>query len=88
METPTRVLSIDIGVKNFCFCIVDFHEDEFELVHIEKTEIGSVKQTAHVLTTALVDFLRASEAINEKPVHRIYVEQQVSKRPKNIILAY
>lgn len=88
METTTRVLSIDIGIKNFCFCIVDFHEDEFELVHIEKTEIGTVKQTAHVLTTALVDFFRTSDAINEKPIHFIYVEQQVSKSPKNMILAY
>lgn len=87
-NTPTRVLSIDIGIKNFCFCIVDFQEDEFDLVHIEKTEIGTVKQTAHVLTTALVDFLRSSEAINEKPIHHIFMEAQLSRAIKNTILSY
>ena len=87
-DTPTRVLSIDMGVINFCFCIVDFTEDDFELVHIEKVSIGKMKQTAHVLSTALVDFLRSSEAINEKLINYIFIEQQMSRAIKNTILAY
>lgn len=86
--SPTRVLSIDMGVINFCFCIVDFTEDGFDLVHIEKVSIGTMKQTAHVLSTALVDFLRSSEAINEKPINYIFIEQQMSRAIKNTILAY
>lgn len=88
MDTPTRVLSIDVGIVNYSFCIVDFEEDEFELVHIEKVAIGTVKQTAHVLADALVDFLRSSEAINEKPIHYIFCEAQMSRAIKNTILAY
>lgn len=87
-DTPTRVLSIDLGIINFCFCIMDFKDDEFELVHIEKISIGKMKQTAHVLTTALVDFLRSSDAINEKPIHYIFIESQMSRAIKNTILAY
>lgn len=88
MDTPTRVLSIDVGIVSYSFCIVDFEEDEFELVHIEKVAIGTVKQTAHVLAEALVDFLRSSEAINEKPIHYIFCEAQMSRAIKNTILAY
>lgn len=84
----TRVLSVDIGVINFCFCIMDFKDDEFELVHIEKVAIGTMRNTAHVLTEALVDFLRSSEAINEKPIHYIFCENQMSRAVKNTILAY
>lgn len=87
-DIPTRVLSIDMGVINFCFCIVDFKEDDFELVHIEKVSIGKMKQTAHALSTALVDFLRSSEAINDKPINYIFIEQQMSRAIKNTILAY
>ena len=88
MDAPTRVLSIDVGIVNYSFCIVDFEEDEFELVHIEKVAIGTVKQTAHVSADALVDFLRSSEAINEKPIHYIFCEAQMSRAIKNTILAY
>lgn len=88
METPTRVLSIDIGIVSYSFCIVDFRHDDFELVHIEKTAIGTMKQTAHVLAEALVDFLRSSEPINEKPIDYIYIENQLSRAIKNTILAY
>lgn len=89
METPTRVLSIDLGIVNFCFCIMDFDEDgDFDLVHIEKVSIGTMKQTAHALTIGLVDFLRSSEAINEKPINYIFIEQQMRVAPKNTIVAY
>lgn len=84
----TRVLSIDVGVINFCFCITDFEEDGFELVHIEKVAIGTVKQTAHVLTKALIEFLRGSDAINEKPIHYVYVENQMARAIRNTILGY
>lgn len=87
-EEPVRVLSIDIGIKNLSFCIVDFNQDGFELVHIEKTSIGNMKDTAHKLTTSLVDFLRTSEAINEKPIHYIFCESQMSRAIKNTILSY
>lgn len=88
VDTPTRVLSIDIGVKNLCFCIMDFTEDDFELVYVEKVSIGTMKQTAHVLSKALVNFLRSSEAINEKPVNYIFIEQQMKIAIKNTIMAY
>lgn len=84
----TRVLSIDLGIVNFCFCIVDFEENEFEVIHIEKVSIGKMKQTAHTLTNSLIDFLRSSDAINEKPINYIFVESQMSRAIKNTILAY
>jgi len=84
----TRVLSIDIGIINFCFCIVDFRDDGFELVHVEKASIGTMKQTAFELSKALIDFLRSSVAINDAPIHHIYLEQQMRVSPRNTILAY
>ncbi len=83
-----RVLSIDVGIVNFCFCIVDFRDDEFDLVHVEKASIGTARQTAHDLTRSLVDFLRASEAINEKPINFVFFEAQMSRAIKNTILSY
>lgn len=88
MEIPTRVLSIDVGILNFCFCIVDFQDDDFELVHVEKVAIGNMRQTAKVLTEALIDFLRSSEVINSKPITYIFIENQLSRAVKNTILAY
>lgn len=88
----TRVLSIDVGIINLAFCITDFYELEgevmFELVHIEKVQIGTMKQKAKVLMESVVDFFRESDAINEKPIDYIFVEQQLSKAIKNCILAY
>lgn len=88
MEAPTRVLSLDIGIRNYCFCIVDFIQDDFELVHIEKLAVGSMKQTAHSLSKSVVDILRSSDVINEKPIQYIYIENQLSRAVKNTILAY
>ena len=87
-DTATRVLSVDVGILNFCFCIMDFQDDEFELVHVEKVAIGTMKQTAKVLTEALIDFLRSSEAINSMPIAYIFIENQLSRAVKNTILAY
>jgi len=86
----TRVLSIDIGIKNLSFCIMEFdiEKHEFDLVHIEKTSIGEVKQTCAVLASALIDFLKSSESINEKPFDYIFIENQLSRAIKNTVLGY
>lgn len=56
----TRVLSIDVGIVNLAYCITDFYEDEddvmFDLVHVEKVRIGTMKQKAHVLMESVIDF--------------------------------
>lgn len=87
-EERTRVLSVDIGIKNLSFCIVDFDNDEFDLVHVEKVAIGTMNQTSFVLTKALVDFIRSSDAINEKPIDYIFCENQLSRAVKNTVLSY
>ncbi|CAN0299240.1 unnamed protein product, partial [Ectocarpus sp. 6 AP-2014] len=84
----TRVLSIDLGIINFSFCITDFREGDFDVVHLEKVAIGTMNQTAFQLTTALIDFLRSCQSINEAPIHNIYIEQQMSRAVKNTVLAY
>lgn len=57
-----RVLPIDIGIINLAFCIAEFHfyenETVFELVHVEKTTIGTMRQTAHTLSENMVDVFR------------------------------
>lgn len=92
----TRVLSIDVGIVNLAYCITDFHEIgegeekniEFELVHVEKVQVGTMKQTAQVLMENVIDFFRECDVINEKKIDFIYVEQQLSRAIKNCILAY
>ena len=41
VDNKVRVLSCDIGIKNFSFCIMEFdiEQHEFELLHIEKTSL-------------------------------------------------
>lgn len=93
----TRVLSIDVGIVNLAFCITDFHEVdigngdvevEFDLVHVEKVQIGTMKQKAQALMENVVDFFRECDVINDKKIDYIYVEQQLSRAIKNCILAY
>ena len=84
----TRVLSVDIGIINFSYCIVDFTEDDFEVIHIEKMAIGTMKQAACTLATSLIDLLRASQPINDKPIHYVFIEAQMSRAIKNTILGY
>ena len=84
----SRVLSVDIGIINFSFCIVEFTGNNFELIHIEKIAIGTMKQTACTLATSLIDFLRSSEPINDKPIHYVFIESQMSRAIKNTILGY
>lgn len=89
-QEKIRVLSIDIGIINLSFCIMEFdiEQHEFELLHIEKTSIGQVKQTCVVLASALIDFLDSSEVINEKPFDYIFIENQLSRAIKNTVLGY
>lgn len=90
VHDKVRVLSCDIGIKNFSFCIMEFdiEKHEFELLYIEKTSIGEVKQTCVTLSSALIDFLDSSEAINEKPFDYIFIENQLSRAIKNTVLGY
>ena len=85
-----RVLSVDIGVINLAFCVVDFDIDDhtFELVHSEKVCIGSMKDTCHKLSTALIDFFDESEIVNEKPLDYVFIENQISRAIKNTVLGY
>lgn len=90
VDNKVRVLSCDIGIINFSFCIMEFdiEQHEFELLYIEKTSIGQVKQTCVTLTSSLIDYLDSSEAINEKPFHYIFIENQLSRAIKNTVLGY
>lgn len=87
-----RVLSIDVGIVNLAFCIVDFVEDDgsttFDLIHVEKTRIGTMKDRLQKLMESVIDFFRESEVINDKPIDYIYVEQQLSRAIKNCMLAF
>jgi len=85
-----RVLSIDVGYKNYAFCIMEFdiEKHEFDLLHIDNASIGTTKQTCVTLACALIDFLDSSEAINEKPFDYIFIENQLSRAIKNTILGY
>ena len=89
-DSKVRVLSIDIGIIHLSFCIMEFdiEQHEFELLHIEMTSIGQVKQTCVVLASALIDFLDSSEVINEKPFDYIFIENQLSRAIKNTVLGY
>lgn len=85
-----RVLSIDIGIKNLSFCVMEFdiEKHEFDLLYLEKTSIGEVKQTCVTLSSALIDFLNSSKSINEKPFNYIFIENQLSRAIKNTVLGY
>lgn len=90
VDNKVRVLSVDIGIISLAFCIMEFdiEQHEFELLYIEKTSIGQVKQTCVTLASALIDFLDSSEAINEKPFDYIFIENQLSRAIKNTVLGY
>ena len=85
-----RVLSIDIGIISLALCITEFdiENHEFDLVYVEKTSIGTMKQTCQVLAVALIDFMKSSEQVNEKPLDYILIENQVSRSIKNTVLGY
>ena len=89
-NNKVRVLSCDIGIVNFAFCITEFdiENHEFDLVYVEKTCIGNMKQTCQVLSVALIDFMKNSEAINEKKIDYVLIENQISRAIKNTVLGY
>jgi len=89
-DEKVRVLSIDIGIVNLAYCIVEFdiENHEFDLIHVEKTSIGHMKQTCQVLAVALIDFMKSCEKINDKPLDYILIENQISRSIKNTVLGY
>jgi len=93
METPNekvRVLSIDIGIINLAFCIVEFDEDNhtFELIHTEKVCIGSMKDTCHKLCVSLIDFFDNLEILEDLHIDHVLIENQISRAIKNTVLGY
>lgn len=88
----TRVLSIDIGIVNLSFCIIDFIHDEdsttFDLVHIEKAQIGKMSQKSYVLAENAIEFFRGSSIINEEMIDYIFIEHQLSKAIKNTVVGF
>jgi hypothetical protein len=87
-----RVLSIDIGIVNLAFCVIDFHHYEmlesFDVVHLEKACIGTMKQSSKTLVENMIDIFRESEVIHTHHIDHIFIEQQVSRAVKNSILSY
>ena len=90
VQEKVRVLSIDIGIVNLALCITEFdiENHEFDLVYVEKTSIGTMKHTCQVLAVALIDFMRSSPEINEKPLDYVLIENQISRSIKNTVLGY
>jgi len=90
--SKTRVLSIDVGIINLSFCIVDFiHDDEattFNLVHMEKAQIGKMSQKSVVLAESAIDFFRDSPIVNEELIDYVFIENQISKAIKNTVVGY
>ena len=90
MDEKVRVLSIDIGIVNLAYCIVEFdiENHEFDLIHVEKTSIGHMKQNCQVLAVELINFMNSCEKINDKPLDYILIENQISRSIKNTVLGY
>jgi len=88
-----RCASIDIGVLNLAFCVMEFTEVAdgtfgFDLVHIERARIGSTNETIHRLGKKLVNFYADNEALKGQVFDFIFIEQQLSRAVKNYVLAY
>lgn len=94
MITKTyRCASIDIGVVNLAFCVTEFVERDdgkfgFNLVHVERARIGSMNETIHGLGKKLISFYASNEAIKNNVFDFVFIEQQLSRAVKNIVLAY
>lgn len=94
MET-FRVLSIDIGILNLAYCIVDFHKlpsDDFEftLVHAEKACIGSTRQSMCELMENAIEFFENAVHIQSptRDIHTVFIERQLTRATKNNVLAF
>ncbi|ACH46785.1 unknown [Feldmannia species virus] len=88
-----RVLSIDVGIVNLAYCIIDFEElapgaFRFDLVHVEKGQVGTVRQSTHQLAKNVIHFFKKAEPIQRRKVDVILIEQQMTRAIKNSILAY
>ncbi|CAM9132343.1 unnamed protein product [Hapterophycus canaliculatus] len=94
MATSTKYrCAIDIGVINIAFCVIEFTEAcdgtfTFELVHMERATIGDAKETIHVLGKKLLSFYSTNDALQQKKLDYVFIEQQLSRAVKNIVLAY
>lgn len=96
METVSkkyRCASIDIGVKNLALCVNEFLERgdgtfAFNLVHMERVAIGRSSDTIHVLAKRLLAFYDTNDALTNQRLDFVFIEQQLSRAVKNIVLAY
>lgn len=96
METVSkkyRCASIDIGVKNLALCVIEFLERgdgtfAFNLVHVERVAIGRSSDTIHVLAKRLLAFYDTNDALTNQRLDFVFIEQQLSRAVKNIVLAY
>lgn len=92
-STRYRCASIDIGVINLAFCVIDFTEAcdgtfSFDLVHAERACIGSVDQTIHALGKKLLLFYSTRDVLKAEKLDYVFIEQQLSRAVKNIVLAH
>ncbi|AAR26901.1 FirrV-1-B26 [Feldmannia irregularis virus a] len=93
-STITRVLSVDIGIINMAYCIIDFWEKpgsaeyEFSLVHIEKRSIGTIRQSMYELMINVIAFLNEAEPIHAKTIDVVLIEKQLPRAIKNVVLSF
>lgn len=88
-----RCASIDIGVVNLAFCVTDFistgdGEFAFDLVHVQRVKIGSVRESIVGLGKKLLAIYNTNDVLQEKQLDYVFIEQQLSRAVKNIVLAY
>lgn len=88
-----RCASIDIGVVNLAFCVIEFVSRtdgtfDFDLVHVQRVKIGNMRETIHVLGKKLLAVFSTSDALQEQKLDYVFIEQQLSRAVKNIVLAY
>lgn len=88
-----RCASIDIGVVNLAFCVTEFSSRidgtfDFDLVHVQRVKIGNIRETLHDLGKKLLSFFSASDALQHEKLDYVFIEQQLSRAVKNIVLSY
>lgn len=88
-----RCASIDIGVVNLAFCVIEFVSTtdgsfDFDLVHVQRVKIGNMRETMDVLGRKLLAFFSTSDALQEASLDYVFIEQQLSRAVKNIVLSY
>ncbi|CAN0247291.1 unnamed protein product [Ectocarpus sp. 6 AP-2014] len=88
-----RCASIDIGVINLAFCVTEFVSRtdgsfDFDLLHAQRVKIGNTRETIRDLGRKLLSFLSASDALRQDKLDYVFIEQQLSRAVKNIVLSY